>query len=93
MRWLDHALRQVPNLEVFELIDGEEFAHARCEPCVLIAQVLRSNELLLEFGVCQDFGLVEVEQTPLDLRYRALALVVPDCDGCGILFVKDAADV
>lgn len=71
---------QVPDLELFLLINAEELAEAGSKAL----RVAHGDQSLLIF--C----LLEVELAPLDLGNRALALMVPNRKGRGKALVVDA---
>jgi hypothetical protein len=86
--WLVCILGQVPNLEVFILINSKELTYSGSETSLVISEVLCTLEDMPGFLICHHFGVVEVEQTPLDLSNCKLSLVIPDSNGCCIIFVE-----
>ena len=68
--WFHSALRQVPNLEIFRLIDCKELTDTRCKPSFAVL------EFLVIIG-CRTLVVIKIKQTPFDLRYCSLALLVP----------------
>ena len=83
--WLCSALLQVPNLEVFRLINSEELADA-CSKPRLSLRLLRALLLFLT-NLLWLISLVEIQLTPLDLSDRSLAFLVPNSHGARIVLV------
>lgn len=77
VRWLVGCFCQVPNLEVFVLVDDEELTETSCEPRLVISEVLRALEVLVVFVIIVDVLVFKVKQTPFDLSVGKLTLVVP----------------
>ena len=72
------------------MVNCEEFTDSGGELGCLVAKVLESFEFVFVLLVGHDISIVEVEQAPLDLVNCELRLVVPDCNGSGILFIKES---
>ena len=90
VRWFVLRLRQVPDLEVFVLVDGEELAQTSCKPRLVVSEVLRALEVLVVFVVVVDVLVFEVEQTPLNLSDGKCTLVVPHRYWSCVLGVKQS---
>ena len=73
---------QVPNHEVFALVDGEEFAHASSE--LNISQLKTfglgfNGSLFISCNGRWWCIILEVEIAPFNLDYWVLASMIPDC--------------
>jgi len=86
---------QVPNLEVFVLVNCKELANPGCEPGLLVTEVLHPFKNCF-FGGCvfavfdwHDFRVFEVQETPFYLCNREISLVVPDGNGGRKFFLKE----
>ena len=78
MSWFRRALLQVPDLEIFTLIDGKEFTYTCSES---LAIIIRNFDIFAR--------VFEVEEAPLDLRYGKLSLLIPYCHGCSKVLIID----
>ena len=92
MGGLMDGLLQVPDLEVFVLVDGKELTVAGCKFYILqlfcFSFPFRNSLLLLRRDRTGSIVL-EVEETPLDLGDRVVAGVVPDCQGRSVVLIVD----
>jgi len=84
--WFNLRLRQVPNLKVFILIDGKKLTDSGCETRFVISKVLSSFKYFFVFRLLH-FCIVKVKQTPPNLCYSIVTLMVPHSNRCSKFFI------
>lgn len=82
---------QVPDLEVFVLVDSKELAQTRVEVGVFVSEVLDTFELVLVFFV--DVDVFKIEQAPFNLSNRVNGLVVPDGNGGSEALIEESTEI
>jgi len=95
---LAHGLLQVPDHEVLALINREEFTHACRKFDIGKLQSFTRGRLAVSLALLVGTGInrrcrliiLEVKVAPLDLDYRVLARMIPNCQRCGETLMIEA---
>ena len=90
--WLRNSLRQVPDLEVFSLVNRKELTDPSCKASSVISKVLRPFKLFPCPFIFLNFCIIKIKKTPFYLCYCIFGLLVPNCNGRCKIFVEDTIE-
>jgi len=88
MGWFILRLLQVPNLEIFSLVDCEELTDTGRK--LRLVRVGRQHNFVFLAFFLLSFSFVKVKQAPFKGSDGSLTFLIPDCQRRCILFVVEA---